>query len=304
VAVVGGGPTGLSCAFELAKMGHAVTLFDGEGPGGIPRRSIPTFRLTEKTVSADVGFLIANFKTVRKNVRAKDLQSTKRKFDAVFLASGLGNDRPLSTKGEKLDGVIPVLQFLQGAKKGNGPRLTRKRVVVVGGGNVSLDAAAMAKRLGASTVTLIYRRGEKEMKVWKSELQEAIKQGVEFRFLTSPAEIVGKKKVSGIVCRRTKLSTKKDSSGRPIPVEVKGSEHVIAADLVIIAIGQEIAPGLFDTLERTPRGYIKVDKEFRTSEPGIFAGGDMVSGEGTIVQSVAHGKSAANAIHGYISSQR
>jgi glutamate synthase (NADPH/NADH) small chain len=176
------------------------------------------------------------------------------------------------------------------------------KVVVVGGGNVSLDAAATAKRLGASEVVLVYRRSENEMRVWKSELEEARKQGVEIRFLTNPVQIIGEGRVAGVVCIRTQLSGKKDSSGRPIPVDVAGSSHVIAADTVVIAIGQEIRSDSFAQMKRSPKGFIVVDEKFQTSERGVFAGGDAINGEGTIVLSVAHGKQAAHAIHQYLTS--
>lgn len=300
VAVVGGGPSGLGCAFELAKYGYDVTLFDARAPGGVPKNSIPDYRLSERTLLDDVQFLSRHFKTKRERITPAGFARLRKQYHAVFVGVGLGSDRPLGVPGEKLTGVIPVLRFLEAARLN--PRKVRigKGVVVVGGGNVSLDAAATAKRLGASDVVLIYRRGAKEMKVWKSELEEARKQGVDIRFLTNPVEIVGKGKVTGVRCQRTTLSKKKDGSGRPIPVVVPGSDHVIAADTVIIAIGQVIGADLVTKLKLNDRGFIKVGKRFRTSAPGVFAGGDAISGEGTIVQSVAHGKQAAHAIHAYL----
>jgi len=295
VAVLGGGPTGLGCAFELAKLGFNVTLFDEKGLGGVPKSSIPSFRLADKELKDDVKFLSGHFTVKRKNVAASELPGLRKEFDSIYIGTGLGKDRLLGVEGEHLEGVFPVLHFLEAGKKRK--MSVGKKVVVVGGGNVSLDAAATAKRLGASEVTLIYRRSESEMKVWKSELEEARKQGVEIRFLTNPVAILGKKKVNGIKCRRTVLSKKKDSSGRPIPVEVKGSEFTLEADTVVIAIGQVIGADLIKHLKLNKRGFIAVDKRFRTSVRGIFAGGDAISGEGTIVQSVAHGKQAAWAMH-------
>jgi NADPH-dependent glutamate synthase beta subunit-like oxidoreductase len=175
--------------------------------------------------------------------------------------------------------------------------------VIIGGGNVSLDAAATAKRLGAERVVLIYRRGEREMRVWKAELEEARKQGVEIRFLTTPVAILGKKKVKRIRCRSTRLSKQKDTSGRAIPVEIKGSDIILEADTVIIAIGQSIAADWLEGFERE-KGYIKVDRNFHTSQKGIFAGGDMIAGEGTIVQSVAQGKHAAQSMHHYLTNSK
>lgn len=300
VAVVGGGPSGLGCAFELAKYGYDVTLFDARTPGGVPGNSIPDYRLGTPELLDDVQFLTGHFKVKREKITRAGFARLRKQYSAVFVGVGLGRDRFLGIPGEKLKGVIPVLEFLETARLN--PRKMRigRRVVVVGGGNVSLDAAATAKRLGASEVLLVYRRSEQEMKVWKSELEEARKQGVEIRFLTNPVEIVGNGNVTGIRCQRTSLSKKKDASGRPIPVAVPGSEHVITADTAIIAIGQVIGAELVTQLKLSDRGFIRVDKRFRTSISGVFAGGDAISGEGTIVQSVAHGKQAAHAIHAYL----
>lgn len=301
VAVVGGGPTGLGCAFELAKFGYEVTLYDPKGLGGVPKHSIPSFRLTDRELLDDLNFLKTYITIKREAINPARLTQLKKKFDAIYLGIGLGKDRPLGLKKEKLKGVFPVLPFLERAKSGKKKISVGERVVVVGGGNVSLDAAATAKRLGASEVTLIYRRSEAEMKVWKSELEEARNQGVAIRFLVNPVEIEGKKKVTGIKCRRTVLSKKKDTSGRPIPIDVEGSDFILEADTIIIAIGQLIGADVVKRFERTDKGFIAVGNNYQTSLPGVFAGGDAISGEGTIVQSVAHGKEAAHSIHQLLS---
>ncbi len=299
IAVVGGGPTGLGCAFELSKLGHKVTLYDEKGLGGVPKNSIPAFRLTHDELMDDVKFLKKHFITKKENITPGTLNRLTQQFDATYIGIGLGKDRALGLKGESLKGVLPVLWFLETAKCGK--MSVGQRVVVVGGGNVSLDAAATAKRLGASHVVLIYRRSEGEMKVWKSELEEARKQGVEIRFLTNPIEIIGKKRVAGIKCRQTALSKKKDASGRRVPMEVQGSDFIVDADTIIIAIGQVIGADFVKKFKLNNRGFIAVDRKFRTSVPGVFAGGDAISGEGTIVQSVSHGKQAAWAMHEYLS---
>ncbi len=298
VAVVGGGPAGLGCTFELARRGHAVTLFDRSRPGGVPKNSIPAFRLSHDDLMDDMDFLSSHFRWERANVTAANFHQLKKKFGAVFIAVGLGQDRSLGLKGDDRKGVVPVIRFLETAKRGRAS--VGKRVVVIGGGNVSLDAAATAKRLGAREVILIYRRSENEMKVWRTELDEARKRGVEIRFLTTPIEIIGKGRVSGVRCARTKLSRTKDASGRAIPVEVKDSEFVIDVDTVIVAIGQVIGSDLVKMFRLNRRGLIAVDKKFRTSVSGVFAGGDAISGEGTIVQSVAHGRQAAMAMDAYL----
>jgi NADPH-dependent glutamate synthase beta subunit-like oxidoreductase len=303
VAVIGAGPSGLTCALELCKLGYAVDLIDSGKAGGVPRKSIPSFRLSNTELESDTRFLSKYFRITQKTVDSKMFKKMRQSHDAVFLAVGLGEDRRMGIPGERLKGLYPVLEFLERAKSRYGRLKIGKHVVVVGGGNVSLDAAATAKRLGAESVIVLYRRSESEMRVWRSELEEARKQGVEIRFLTIPASIQGKKKVEGIKCRPTILSKQKDKSGRQIPLEVKGSDFILHADNVIIAIGQKIKADWLGELKRKASGYVAVDKDFKTSIPGIFAGGDMVGGEGTIVQSVAQGKHAAHAIHNYLSAK-
>jgi glutamate synthase (NADPH/NADH) small chain len=300
VAVIGAGPSGLGCAFELSKFGYWVDVFDKGKPGGVPCNSIPAFRLADKELESDTKFLLKYFSLKKKMINRKTFAQIQKLYDATFLAVGLGKDRPVGIPGEKMKGVLPVLEFLESAKANPKKMKLGKRVVIIGGGNVSLDAAATAKRLGAENVILIYRRSEKEMRVWKAELEEARKQGIEIRFLTNPVAVVGKKKVEGVKCRRTKLSKQKDKSGRPIPVEVEGSEFIIDANTIIIAIGQSVAADWLEGFERE-KGYIKVDENFQTSTDKVFAGGDMIAGEGTIVQSVAQGKHAAQAIHEFLS---
>jgi NADPH-dependent glutamate synthase beta subunit-like oxidoreductase len=297
--VIGGGPAGLSCAFELARLGYRVDLYDRSLPGGVPRNSIPHFRLSEGEVRTDIDFLLRFIEFHKGEVGRAEFAAIEKSHGALFIALGLRVDRVLPVPGADLPGVFSVLSFLESVKAGGG--VPGRRVVVVGGGNVSLDAAATAKRLGCEQVLLAYRRGEKEMRVWVSELEEARGQGVEMQFFTNPVEIIGPDRVRGIRCRRTRLSSTQDATGRPIPVEVAGSEFTLEADAVIPAIGQVPGGGLIELFDRTPGGYLKVDESFATSRRGVFAGGDLVGGEGTIVQSVGHGKSAAQSIHRYLS---
>ena len=300
VAVIGAGPSGLGCAFELSKYGYKVDVFEKTKAGGVPRNSIPSYRLTNKELESDTKFLSNYFSIKKRTIDGKMFDQIRDSYDATYLAIGLGRDRPVGIPGEKLKGVLPVLQFLESAKLNPKKIKVGRNVVVIGGGNVSLDAAATAKRLGAESVLLIYRRSEREMRVWKAELEEARKQGVEIRFLTTPVAIVGNKKVGGIKCRTTRLSKQKDSSGRAIPVEMKGSDFILEANTVIVAIGQSVAADWLEGFERE-KGYVKVNVDFQTSQKSVFAGGDMIAGEGTIVQSVAQGKHAAQAIHEFIS---
>jgi dihydropyrimidine dehydrogenase (NAD+) subunit PreT len=302
VGVVGAGPAGLACAFTLALFGHRVTVYDRQIPGGVPRASIPSFRLRDADLNEDLSFLSPHFVFKGEELDAAGLRRIKNEHDAVFIAAGLGADRPLPISGASLPGVLPVLRFLESAKLHMDMPPPGDRMIIVGGGNVSLDAAATAKRLGASDVTLMYRRSEQEMRIWKSELEEARRQGVQMAFLTRPVEILGTARVEGVRCRRTRLSDRCDPDGRRIPEDILHSEFMIDADAIIVAIGQIPTAEFLPLFERTSRGYVKVDLDYQTSIPSVFAGGDIIGGEGTIVQSVAQGKAAAGAIHRYISS--
>lgn len=301
VAIIGGGPAGLSCAFELAKFGHRIDLYDRKLPGGVPRNSIPSFRLSEEELRADIDFLFPFFAFRQEDVDTRRFLEIQKSHDALFIAVGLTVDKPLPIPGAQLPGVIPVLAFLESAKGSPTSVAPGNRIVIVGGGNVSLDAAATAKRLGCREVTLIYRRGETEMRVWNSELHEARSRGVQIQFFTNPAEIIGSDRVTGIRCRRTRLSERQDATGRPIPLDIEGSEFTLEADTIIPAIGQVPGADFLDLFDRTTHGCLTVDESFSTSRPGVFAGGDLVGGEGTIVQSVEQGKKAALGIHRYLS---
>jgi NADPH-dependent glutamate synthase beta subunit-like oxidoreductase len=291
----------MACAFDLAKFGYVVTAIDTNLPGGVPGSSIPPFRLSAEDLQDDVEFILEHLTYERKLIDAKHLTSLRDEYDAVFLGIGLGRDRSPGIEGEHLSGVYRVLDFLRRAKQG--PRVIHlgKRVVVIGGGNVSLDAAATAKALGAEHVTLIYRRSLTEMRVWRSELDEAMARGVELRLLTFPVTITGETSVKGVLCQRTRLTDQRDATGRAVAVPIPGTEHLMPADSVIIAIGQEIGSGLASLFTLSSKGYIEVDGQYKTSLPGVFAGGDAIAGEGTIVQAVAHGKGAAKAIHRFLS---
>jgi dihydropyrimidine dehydrogenase (NAD+) subunit PreT len=300
VAVLGAGPAGLGCAFELARLGHTVDLYNDGPPGGVPLKSIPPFRLPDEDLIHDTGILSRFFSAHDGTIDAPTFGRITGDHDAVFVALGLGRDRSLGIPGERLESVFPVLEFLETAKKRPHTLGIGSRVIVVGGGNVSLDAAATARRLGAADVTLLYRRGEGQMLVWSAEVGEARRLGVEFRFHAIPLEIVGTGHVEGVRCRTMRPGAENDESGRPVPVEVPGSDFLLPADSVIVAIGQDIRAEWLTGLSRTKRGFIGVDGKSQSSMPGVFAGGDAVSGEGTVVGSLAHGKHAAHAIHEYI----
>ncbi|HTO95209.1 MAG TPA: FAD-dependent oxidoreductase [Bacteroidota bacterium] len=301
VAVIGGGPAGLGAAFRLAMRGHTVDLYNAGAPGGVPARSIPGFRLPDDVLAQDREFIAPWYRLHECVVDRLMFEKIAATHDALLIAVGLGRDRLPGIPGEHLTGVVPVLEFLERAKLDPGTFRSGERVVVIGGGNVSLDAAATARRSGARNVTLLYRRTQNEMRAWKAETDEAQRQGVEFRFLSIPVEILGAGgAVTGVRCRRTRLGQKQDNSGRRVPEEVPGSEFELPADTVIVAIGQVLRADWLPGIARTSAGYVRVDGNFMTSAPGVFAAGDAVGGEGTIVLSVAQGEIAAGAIDGYI----
>ncbi len=303
VAVLGAGPAGLGCAFELGKLGHHVDLYNDGPPGGVPLKSIPSFRLPGEDIICDTGILARYFTPHDVRIDAAAFGAIAGTHDALFIAPGLGRDRTLGIPGEGLAGVYPVIEFLETAKKKPHALAIGSRVVVVGGGNVSLDAAATAMSLGAGEVTLLYRRSEEHMLVWPAELAAARRMGVEFSFRSIPLSIAGDDHVEGVMCRRTRPGKEIDGSGRPVPVEIPGSDFLLPADSVVVAVGQDLRAEWLPRLECTHRGHIAVDGNFQTSLPGVFAGGDAVSGEGTVVRSLAHGIEAAKSIHAYLTRQ-
>ena len=310
VAVVGGGPAGLTCAAELAKLGHAVTVFEArEMAGGLNTYGIVPLRLQVADSLAEVetiralGVEIRTSTAVGKDVRPADLL---KQYDAVFLGLGLGQGWRLDIPGEGLDGVYAALDLLAAAKTGKiGDEFVGKRVAVVGGGNTAIDAATVSKRLGAQEVTVLYRRTEKEMPAYRPELEFARLEGIQFQWLTAPVNVLGEDRVSGLECVRMSLG-EPDVTGRPRPVPVAGSEYVMAVDVVIKAVGQSPSDELASELGvEVKRGLIQVDPESgRTSNPNVFAGGDCVRGGSEVVFAVREGKRAARGINAAITGDR
>ncbi len=297
VAIVGAGPCGLACAFELRKLGIMATVFDEEGEGGVPSTQLPKARLDERRLKEDLGFLRKfGVKVQKKKVKTDELESLKKEYGAVFLAVGAQVSRKLGIPGEEARGCYPASEFLKGAKDGE---ITHKGigddVVIIGGGNVALDAACVARSLGSARVTVAYRRSRNEMPAWKAELEDAIERGVEFAFQRAPVKlVVNCGKVTGIVLQKMELKGK-DSSGRPKPVPIVGSDYEMSATAVISAIGQE-APSWPVKME----GGKIVVSDFKTSIEGIFAGGDAINGGMTISQAVGDGRVAAQIIAQYL----
>ncbi len=318
VAVVGAGPAGLTAAGELAKQGHAVTVFEAlHQPGGVLVYGIPEFRLPKKIVDMEVQRLRDAGVTIECNVvvgRTYTLPELREQFDAVFIANGAGLPVFMNVPGENLKGVYSANEYLTRVNlmaayefpAADTPVLVGKRVVVVGGGNVAMDAVRTAKRLGAESATIVYRRTLAEMPARVEEVHHAQQEGVNFDLLVAPLEVLGtdKKWVSGLKCVRMQLG-EPDASGRRSPVAIPGSEFVIECDVVVVAIGTRANPLLTATcpeLKLNRRGNIETDANGMTSMPGVFAGGDIVRGAATVILAMGDGKRAASAIDQYLKS--
>ena len=311
VAVVGAGPAGLSCAGELAKRGYAVTVFEkNDLPGGLSTYGIVVMRepirvaLEEVAMIQALGVEIRTGVTVGRDMTADELL---RDFDAVFLGVGMGSVPHLGVPGEDLAGVTEALSFIAETKLAEKEGLERlrelpvgKHVAVIGAGNTAIDAATIAKRLGAERVTLVYRRGEGEMTAYDFEYSFIKNEGVEFRFFSQPVRVLGENgRVTGLECLRAQLGPP-GPDGRALPEPVLGSEFVIPCDQVIKAIGQEKFIDLYAHFGLDlERGYVRVDEGLRTSNPNIYAGGDCVraTGGAMTVTATEDGKRAARAIH-------
>lgn len=318
VAIVGSGPSSLTCAGDLAKMGYAVTIFEAlHIAGGVLVYGIPEFRLPKAIVQREVDGLKDMGVDVETNVvigRSISIDDMLQKYDAVFVGSGAGLPRFMGIEGENLKGVYSANEFLTRInlmkaykEDSRTPVQHGRRVAVVGGGNVAMDAARCAKRLGAQEVCIIYRRSMEELPARAEEVENAIEEQIEFKTLMNPTRILGDENgnVTGIECVNMELG-EPDESGRRRPVAIKGSEHIIDVDSVIIAIGTSPNPLIKSTtagLEVDKRGCIVADENGRTSREGVFAGGDTVTGAATVIKAMGAGKAAAKAIDEYIKSK-
>ncbi len=317
VAIVGSGPSGLACAGDLAKKGYEVTVFEAlHIAGGVLVYGIPEFRLPKAVVQKEVDTLKALGVEIKTNVViGKTItidELFEDGFEAVFIGSGAGLPRFMGIKGETLNGVYSANEFLTRnnlmkayLNDSTTPVMKTKKTVVVGGGNVAMDAARTAKRLGAD-VTVVYRRTEKELPARLEEVHHAKEEGIEFKFLTNPLEIKAKDGwVDGIICERMELS-EPDESGRARPVRVPNSEFEVEADCVIMSIGTSPNPLIKDTtdgLEVNRWGGIVVNEDGLTSRNAVYAGGDAVTGAATVILAMGAGKTAAKAIDEYIKSK-
>ena len=301
IAVVGAGPAGLSCAGELARKGHDVTLFEKRDlAGGLSTFGIIGLRepvgisLAEVEMIQRLGVRIETGREIGRDLALAEVQS---KFDSIFLSLGLGATPNLGIPGE--DQVIDGLEYIEQSKLNGHNMKIGNNVVVIGAGNTAIDCATIAKRCGAENVTMLYRRTASEMTAYPHEYDFIKKEGVRFEFLAQPVRIVAEKgSVIGVECVRMSLG-QRDASGRPAPRPVDGSHFVIAADQVVKAIGQEKASLAARLNLKTVKGYIEVDDHFQTSLPGVYAGGDCIRARGaaSTVMAVQDGKLAARSIH-------
>jgi len=322
VAVVGSGPGGITAAAYLARMGHSVTIFEAlHKAGGVLTYGIPEFRLPKKIVEEEIDYLRKMGVEIRLNViigRSKTVDELfEEGYGAVFIASGAGSPRLLNIEGENLAGVLTANEYLTRSNlmkaylfpEYDTPIPRGGRVAVIGGGNVAMDAARTALRLGAEKVYLVYRRSRLEMPARLGEVKRAEEEGVEFLFLAAPVRILGDSggRIRSLLCERMRLG-EPDSSGRRRPVRVPDSEFELPVQTLVVAIGNVPNPIIQVTtpdLRVGPKGTIIVDKETgQTSRKGVFAGGDVVTGEATVILAMGAGRRAAMGIDRFLRRQR
>jgi glutamate synthase (NADPH/NADH) small chain len=318
VAVIGSGPAGLTVAAELKKAGHVVHIFESlHEAGGVLMYGIPQFRLPKEVVQKEVeyvkslGVQLHLDTTIGRTYTISELRD--QGFDAFFIGSGAGLPRMLRVEGENLGGVYSANEFLIRTNlmkayqfpKYKTPITVGKQVAVIGGGNVAMDSARCALRLGAEDVYIIYRRSREELPARNEEIENAEEEGIHFQLLTNPISFKGNTRqlIIGVECIRMRLG-EPDDSGRRRPIPIEGSEFITSMDTVVIAIGQSPNPLIQQTtegLEVTRFGTIIVDKEtMKTSIDGVYAGGDVVSGAATVISAMGAGRRAALAIDEYL----
>ena len=314
IAVVGSGPSGLTVAGDMAKRGYKVTVYEAfHTAGGVLMYGIPEFRLPKDIVQKEISNLKKMGVDIQTNViigrtLTVDELFNDMGFDAVYIGSGAGLPRFMGIEGESLNGVYSANEFLTRINLMKGykfpdydtPVYVGKNVAVLGGGNVAMDAARSAKRLGAENVYIVYRRGEEELPARKEEVEHAKEEGIEFKLLQNPTKILGNEDgwVTGMEVIKMELG-EPDESGRRRPVEVKGSEEVLDIDTVVVAIGQTPNPLIRQTtegLETNNHGCIIADENGLTTREKVYAGGDVVTGAATVILAMGAGKKAAEAL--------
>ncbi len=322
VAIVGSGPSGLTCAAELAKLGYRVTIFEAlHAVGGVLRYGIPEFRLPRKILDLETERIKALGVEIQTNFLVGRTATIDEFFDewgfsAVFLGTGAGTPHFMGIPGESLTGVYSANEFLTRVNLMKAykfpdfdtPIRMGKNVAVIGGGNTAMDAVRTSKRLGAERSILVYRRSREEMPARLEEIHHAEEEGIEILFLTSPTKILSDENhtVCGLECQKMELG-EPDESGRRKPIPIKGSEFILPVQTVIEAIGQSPNPIIQATtpgLKTGRKGAVVTDEAQQTSRPGIFAGGDLSRGGATVILAMRDGKTAAASIHQYLLSKR
>ena len=315
VAIVGSGPAGLACAYELAKLGHGVTILEAfHEPGGVLLYGIPEFRLPKKIVGREIDLLKQMGVEISLNVVVGKLITVDEileQYDVCFVATGAGTPKFMDIEGEELNGVYSANEFLTRmnimraySPEFDTPIRKGERVAVVGGGNVAMDSVRTALRLGAGEAIIIYRRTEEDMPARREEVHHAKEEGVRFEVLAEPVRILGKDgSVNAVECVRMELG-EPDKSGRRSPRPIKGSEFRIPIDTIIMAIGTNanpLVPQSTKDLALHKWGYIIADERTgQTSRKGVFAGGDIVTGSATVISAMGAGRKAAMAMHDYL----
>ncbi len=317
VAIVGSGPSGLTCAYDLAKLGHGITIYEAlHEAGGVLVYGIPEFRLPKAIVAREINVLKRMGVTIITNAvigKLITIDELRERYDACYISTGAGLPRFMGIPGENLNGVYSANEFLTRINlmrayqfpEFDTPVKKGGRIVVVGGGNVAMDSARTALRLGAQEVTLVYRRSLSELPARKEEVHHAMEEGINFELCTNPIKILGDKDghVSAVECVQMDLC-ELDESGRKKPKPVEGSEFQIPADVVIIAVGTGANPLIAQStknLSVTRRQYIVADEETgKTSLQGVYAGGDIVTGAATVISAMGAGRKAARAMHDYM----
>ncbi len=321
VAIVGAGPAGLTAAADLVKLGHEVVIFEAlHYSGGVLMYGIPEFRMPKSIVQAEAEYVKKLGVEIRVNCLVGRIftipELLKTGFDAVFIGSGAGLPQFLGVPGENLGGIYSANEFLIRVnlmKAYNFPECDTpirigKKVAVIGGGNVAMDSARSALRLGAEEVHIVYRRSREELPARKEEIENAEEEGIIFKFLVAPTRFIGDEKgwVKTMECIRMELGSP-DESGRRRPIPIKGSEFLMDADSVIVAIGRTPNPIIQSTtegLQVTKWGTIVADENGKTNIEGVYAGGDIVTGEATVISAMGAGKTAAKAIHEYLMNKK
>lgn len=305
VAIVGGGPSGLTAAAFLRKSGYQVTIYEKqEDLGGILKRGIPEFRLTneivEKTIKQilSLGIKVQCKKELGKNLNLADLE---KEYNAIYLSIGANVPKKMVIEGEELNGVYGGNSLLENQ---NHPDYTNKKVAIIGGGNVAMDCARTIKKMGAAQVVVIYRRSEAEMPAEVKEIADAKKEGVEFLFLNNIVKILGTNKVEQIECIKTEL-VQKEGETRKYPVNIENSNYIMDMDYVIMAVGGEAEKELIEScnINMTPKKYIQVNEQNQTSNKKVFAGGDVTGQNSTVAWAASDGKKAARHIIEYLEKQ-